>query len=64
VAAPHNSSIISAKLTTAGLSVKRIQKLGDMTGTLCVESAYPVAMQFVRRVRANTRFNSPAHSAC
>ena len=36
--APH-SSIISAKLTTAGLSVKRIQKLGDVSGTLCIESA-------------------------
>jgi hypothetical protein len=33
------TSIISAKLTTAGLAVKRIQKLGDITGTLCIESA-------------------------
>jgi hypothetical protein len=32
--------------------VKRIQKLGDIgNGALCVESAYPVAMAFVKRVR-------------
>lgn len=44
------TSIISAKLTTAGLSTKKIQRLGDIgSGTLCVESAYPTAMQFVLR---------------
>ena len=42
-------SIISAKLTTSGLIVKRIQKFSDMHGPLCVESAYPVAMAFVQR---------------
>ena len=29
--------------------MKRIQKFSDMHGPLCVESAYPVAMQFVQR---------------
>ena len=44
------TSIISAKLTTAGLSSKKIMRLGDIgSGTLCVESAYPTAMQFVLR---------------
>ena len=44
------TSIISAKLTTAGLSSKKIMRLGDIgSGSLCVESAYPTAMQFVLR---------------
>ena len=44
------TSIISAKLTTAGLSSKKIMRLADIgSGTLCVESAYPTAMQFVLR---------------
>lgn len=44
------TSIVAAKLTTAGLTSKKIMRLGDIgAGTLCVESAYPTALQFVYR---------------
>jgi ABC-type amino acid transport substrate-binding protein len=43
------TSIISAKLTTASLSVTVVDKLGDVKGTLCVESNYAVLSSFVAR---------------
>jgi hypothetical protein len=38
------TSIVSAKLTTAGLAVKRIQKLGDITDVLCIETKCVLAL--------------------
>ena len=43
------TSIISAKLTTASLSVTVVDKLADVKGTLCVESNYQVLAAFVQR---------------
>ena len=43
------TSIISAKLTTASLSVSVIDKLADVKGTLCIESNYAVLSAFVDR---------------
>ncbi len=43
------TSIISAKLTTASLSVTVVDKMSDVKGTLCVESNYDVLMQYVQR---------------
>ena len=43
------TSIISAKLTTASLSVTLIDGLKDVKGTLCVESNYPTLRAFVER---------------
>jgi len=43
------TSIISAKLTTASLSVTVVDTLRDVKGTLCVESNYDVLRNFVKR---------------
>jgi ABC-type amino acid transport substrate-binding protein len=42
-------AIMGAKLTTTALTVVKIQALGDVAGTLCVEDAYAALRSYVMR---------------